>query len=191
MNTPIQQNTALQAQDTAEQFSAVLDVARSVLDKKWMFTPTDERLAVAMAQAHGLPLIVTRLLAARGIGMDGVAGFMNPTLRDQMPDPYVLRDMERAATRIADAIEKGESVAVFGDYDVDGATSSALLKRFFNALGLPLAVYIPDRIKEGYGPNAAAAAESEGEVLYVQPAAIVFPTSAWCHSERQYASSVA
>jgi single-stranded-DNA-specific exonuclease len=156
MNTPIQQNTALQAPDTAEELSAVLDVARSLLDKKWVFTPTDERLSVAMAQAHGLPLIVTRLLAARGIGMDGVSGFMNPTLREQMPDPYVLRDMDRAAARIADAIEKGESVAVFGDYDVDGATSSALLKRFFNALGLPLAVYIPDRIKEGYGPNAAA-----------------------------------
>lgn len=156
MNTPIQKNTALQAQDTAQQFSAVLDVARSVLDKKWMFTPTDERLAIAMAQAYGLPVIVTRLLSARGIGMEGVAGFMNPTLRDQMPDPYVLRDMDRAAARIADAIEKGESVAVFGDYDVDGATSSALLKRFFNALGLPLAVYIPDRIKEGYGPNPAA-----------------------------------
>lgn len=154
MNTPVQHSGA-QQQNIAEQFS-VLDVARSVLDKKWVFTPTDERLAVAMAQAHGLPLIVTRLLSARGIDMDGVAGFMNPTLREQMPDPYVMRDMERAATRIADAIERGEKVAVFGDYDVDGATSSAILKRFFNALGLPLTVYIPDRIKEGYGPNATA-----------------------------------
>lgn len=154
MNTPIQQNTALQ--QPAENFSAVLDVASSVLDKKWAFTPTDERLAVAMAQAHGLPLIVTRLLAARGVSLDGVQGFMNPTLREQMPDPYVLRDMQAAAERIADAIEKGQRVAVFGDYDVDGATSSALLKRFFNALGLPLTVYIPDRIAEGYGPNAAA-----------------------------------
>lgn len=157
MNTHIQHNAAQNAPQTAEnELSAVLDVARSVLDKKWVFTPTDERLAVAMAQAHGLPLIVTRLLAARGIGMDGVSGFMNPTLREQMPDPYVLRDMERAANRIADAIEKSQRVAVFGDYDVDGATSSALLKRFFTALGLPLDIYIPDRIKEGYGPNAAA-----------------------------------
>lgn len=154
MNTPIQQNAALQ--QPAENFSAVLDVASSVLDKKWIFTPTDERLAIAMAQAHGLPLIVTRLLAARGVGLDSVNGFMNPTLREQMPDPYVLRDMQAAAERIADAIEKGQRVAVFGDYDVDGATSSALLKRFFNALGLPLTVYIPDRIAEGYGPNAAA-----------------------------------
>ena len=154
MNTPIQQNTALQ--QPAENFSAVLDVASSVLDKKWAFTPTDERLAVAIAQAHGLPLIVTRLLAARGVSLDGVQGFMNPTLREQMPDPYVLRDMQAAAERIADAIEKDQRVAVFGDYDVDGATSSALLKRFFNALGLPLTVYIPDRIAEGYGPNAAA-----------------------------------
>ncbi len=154
MNTPIQQNAALQ--QPAENFSAVLDVASSVLDKKWIFTPTDERLAIAMAQAHGLPLIVTRLLAARGVGLDSVNGFMNPTLREQMPDPYVLRDMQAAAERIADAIEKGQRVAVFGDYDVDGATSSALLKRFFSALGLPLTVYIPDRIAEGYGPNAAA-----------------------------------
>lgn len=155
MNTPIQQNAALQ-QQPAEHTSAVLDVAVSVLDKKWAFTPTDERLAVAIAQAHGLPLIVTRLLAARGVSLDGVQGFMNPTLREQMPDPYVLRDMQAAAERIADAIEKGQRVAVFGDYDVDGATSSALLKRFFNSLGLPLTVYIPDRIAEGYGPNAAA-----------------------------------
>lgn len=155
MNTPIQQNAALQ-QQPAEHTSAVLDVAASVLDKKWAFTPTDERLAIAMAQAHGLPLIVTRLLAARGVGLDSVKGFMSPTLREQMPDPYVLRDMQAAAERIADAIEKDQRVAVFGDYDVDGATSSALLKRFFNALGLPLTVYIPDRIAEGYGPNAAA-----------------------------------
>src|SRR6218665_760467 len=155
MNTPIQQNTALQ-QPADSVSSAGLDVAVSVLDKKWAFTPTDERLAIAMAQAHGLPLIVTRLVAGRGVGLDGVQCFMNPTLREQMPDPYVLRDMQAAAERIADAIEKDQRVAVFGDYDVDGATSSALLKRFFNALGLPLTVYIPDRIAEGYGPNAAA-----------------------------------
>lgn len=156
MNTTSQNNPSPQLQQAEESFSAVLDVARSVLDKKWVFTGVDERLAVAMAQAHGLPLIVTRLLVARGVGMQDVSAFMNPTLREQMPDPYVLKDMDRAAARIADAIQKGEKVAVFGDYDVDGATSSALLKRFFSALGLPLTVYIPDRIAEGYGPNAAA-----------------------------------
>lgn len=156
MNTPTQHNAALQQPADNTVAGAVLDVAVSVLDKKWAFTPTDERLALAMAQAYGLPLIVTRMLASRGVGLDNVKAFMNPTLREQMPDPYVMRDMQAAAERIADAIQKGQRVAVFGDYDVDGATSSALMKRFFNALGLPLVVYIPDRIAEGYGPNAAA-----------------------------------
>lgn len=135
---------------------ALLDVAQSVLGKKWAFTTTDERLSQAMAQAYGLPEMTARLLASRGIGFDQVQSFLNPSLKTSLPDPYVLKDMDKAATRIADAIMKNEQVAVFGDYDVDGATSAALLIRYFRAFKKEITVYIPDRIKEGYGPNAAA-----------------------------------
>ncbi len=148
---------------------AVLDVAQSVMGKAWKFTPTDERMAAAIAQAHDLPLIVARLIVARGISFDDVKSFLNPTIRDHLPDPYTLKDMDKAAHRIVDAIRNREKVAVFGDYDVDGATSSALMKRFFDSLGLDLQVYIPDRIAEGYGPNATALRKlkSEGAELLI------------------------
>lgn len=94
-------------------------------------------------------------MAARGIELDGVDDFLRPALRNQLPDPSRLKDMDAAASRLADAVRKGETIGVFGDYDVDGATSSALLKRFFEAVGSTVEIYIPDRIVEGYGPNLA------------------------------------
>ncbi len=106
-----------------------------------------------MAQRFALPEIVGRLISARGIGLDGVEDFLHPSLRRQFPDPSRLKDMEAAAARLAEAVRAGETIGVFGDYDVDGATSSALLKRFFAAVGAPVEIYIPDRIIEGYGPN--------------------------------------
>ena len=96
------------------------------------------------------------MLASRGVTQETAVAFMNPRLRDALPDPLSLQDMESAAARIADAVINQEKVAVFGDYDVDGATSSALLKRYFHGLQRELVVYIPDRQREGYGPNAAA-----------------------------------
>ena len=134
----------------------VLDIQESVLGKKWTFSQVDERLSQGISQSFGLPEIIGRLLAARGIQFDDVQDFLNPTIRTQLPDPSSLKDMDKAAARIVDAIMGGQKVAVFGDYDVDGATSSALLKRFFKALGSDLRVYIPDRIREGYGPNIPA-----------------------------------
>lgn len=116
----------------------------------------DERQAYAIAQAHGIPELVARIIAARGVGVDEAARYLNPSLRDSLPDPSHLRDMDDAVARVMRAIEKGEKIAVFGDYDVDGATSSALLCRYFQALGIGLRPYIPDRMKEGYGPNIAA-----------------------------------
>ena len=133
-----------------------VEVAHSVLGKKWSFSSIDERLAQGIAQAYGLPDILSRILVARGIGFDDVADFLEPSLKNLLPDPSTLKDMDKAASRIADAIEKRQKIAVFGDYDVDGATSSALLVRYFRAVGLEIDVYIPDRIKEGYGPNASA-----------------------------------
>lgn len=155
--TPIPQ-TALRApsENAGLETVGVLNVAQSVLGKRWQFAQLDERLSVGISQAYGLPEIVGRLLVSRGVDFDAVDAFLNPALKSQLPDPYLLMDMEKAATRIADAIQSGEKVAVFGDYDVDGATSSALLARFFRMLGREIDVYIPDRVIEGYGPNAAA-----------------------------------
>ncbi|MBL8711672.1 MAG: single-stranded-DNA-specific exonuclease RecJ [Alphaproteobacteria bacterium] len=143
--------------------TAVLSVEKSVIGKRWVFAQTDERLAAGIAQAHDLPGMVSRILVSRGVGFDDVAEFLTPTLKAQLPNPSTLQDMDKAAERIASAIMTGEKVAVFGDYDVDGATSSALLKRFFAAQGRDLRVYIPDRINEGYGPNAPALLKLQGE----------------------------
>ena len=133
--------------------------ALSVTGRRWLASPCDERIALAIAQAHGLPELAARLLAGRGIALDGVAAHLAPTLRDLMPDPSALRDMDKAAERIARAIVGGERIALFTDYDVDGATSSALLLRFLRAVGSDAILYVPDRITEGYGPNAPAFAE--------------------------------
>ena len=113
-------------------------------------------LAAAISQRHGLPELLGRVLAARGIAPDDVPNVLSPTLKALMPDPSSLRDMDAAAARIADAIEARQAVAVFGDYDVDGAASSALLARYLAHHGLKARIYIPDRLFEGYGPNAAA-----------------------------------
>ena len=99
---------------------------------------------------------MARLLAARDVDPDAVPDFLDPTLRRFLPDPSHLKDMDAAVTRMTQAVQEGERIVVFGDYDVDGATSSALLLRFFRAVGGNIDVYIPDRRKEGYGPNTAA-----------------------------------
>ncbi|PKQ02142.1 MAG: single-stranded-DNA-specific exonuclease RecJ, partial [Alphaproteobacteria bacterium HGW-Alphaproteobacteria-12] len=133
-----------------------LGVDRSATGRAWASRLADERRALAIAQREGLPEIVARVLAGRGVAPEDCAAYLAPSLRSLMPDPRELTDMEKAATRVAAAIMSGEKVAVFGDYDVDGATSSALLYRFFKAAGSELRIYIPDRIREGYGPNAPA-----------------------------------
>lgn len=136
--------------------AAFLGVERSTTGRRWLARPADERLALALAQGNGLPELVARVMAARGVGLEEAEGFLSPTLRSMLPDPDHLKGMEAAAGRVAEAILKGEKAAVFGDYDVDGATSAALLRRFFRAVGADLTVYVPDRIVEGYGPNGPA-----------------------------------
>jgi single-stranded-DNA-specific exonuclease len=133
-----------------------LDVEKSATGQRWLARDYDERLALTLAQRHGLPDVIARALAARGVGLDDVAGFLAPKLRDLLPDPAVFKDMDKAVARFVAAVTSGESMAVFGDYDVDGATSSALLLRFAAALGVAMRLYVPDRLREGYGPNAAA-----------------------------------
>lgn len=136
--------------------AAFLGVERSLTGKRWATRLGDERLALAIAQRHGLPDAISRLLAARDVGLEAVADFLEPTLRKFLPDPSHLKDMDAAVARLVRAVQAGERIVVFGDYDVDGATSSALLLRFFRAVGGNIGVYIPDRRKEGYGPNAPA-----------------------------------
>ena len=130
----------------------------------WRHRLSDARkpIALAIAQGHGVPEIVARVLAARGVTADDAAKFLDPTVRDLLPDPASLTDMVKAAARLADAIQRRERVAIFGDYDVDGAASSALLKRFLAHFGVPAEIYIPDRIFEGYGPNPEAMRELVG-----------------------------
>ena len=138
---------------------AFLGVESSLSGRRWRARPVDERMAAAISQQYDLPSIVGRILASRGVTPEGVEAYLNPSLKRDLPDPSVLKDMDRAAERVADALAAGEKIAIFGDYDVDGATSSALLLRFFRSAegkeGKARA-YIPDRLTEGYGPNLPA-----------------------------------
>ena len=146
---------------------AMLGVERSVCGRWWRPRAGDARVGEAISERLGLPEIVGRLLAQRGIDVDGAPGFLAPRLRNQLPDPSHLRDMEIAAARLADAVRQGETIGIFGDYDVDGATSAALLARFFAAVGAPTRIYVPDRLREGYGPNTSALLRLRDEGLRV------------------------
>lgn len=141
-----------------------LNVERSALGRAWRDRLDDPGRAVALAisQTHGLADLMARVLAGRGVGPDDIADYLEPTLKTSMPDPSVLVDMERAVERLAKAVRDREQVAIFGDYDVDGASSSALLALFLRRAGLDPFIHIPDRIFEGYGPNPEALAELAG-----------------------------
>lgn len=138
-----------------------LGVKNSATGQKWVdrLGPRESNIALAIAQQHGIADLVARVLAGREVSVEGAAEFIDPTLRQLMPDPITLTDMEKAANRIADAVERREKVAIFGDYDVDGASSSALMARFLKYYGVDHSIYIPDRIFEGYGPNPDAMRE--------------------------------
>lgn len=138
-----------------------LGVGQSVLGRAWRDRMTDPERAQSLAirQAHDLPDILARVLAGRGVTAEVTEAFLEPTIRASMPDPSTLADMDRAVERLAKAVLDGEGIAIFGDYDVDGATSSALLALFLRQAGLDPAVRIPDRIYEGYGPNIDALRE--------------------------------
>lgn len=146
-----------------------LDVRQSAKGLAWRqrLEPRQENAALAMAQAHGIPDLVARVMAARGVLPEQAEGFLEPTIRDLLPDPATLTDMDAAAERLAGAIRNGEKVGIFGDYDVDGAASSALLKRFLTHFGVDAEIYIPDRIFEGYGPNPDAMRELAGRTSLI------------------------
>lgn len=136
----------------------VLGVASSLSGRRWVWREAEERIGQGIAQRLDLPEIVGRLIAARGIDADAAANFLEPTLRALMPDPSTLQDMDAAAARLADAVRRGETVGVFGDYDVDGACSGAVITLLLRRLGCTVLPYVPDRMAEGYGPNAPALA---------------------------------
>lgn len=137
---------------------AFLGVERSVSGQRWVsrLDQAGQNRALAISQVHGYSDLLGRVLAGRGVSLDDAATFLDPTLRALMPDPDTLTDCRKAAERLALAISRREKVVVFGDYDVDGAASSALMARFLMHFGLEAEIYIPDRIFEGYGPNPQA-----------------------------------
>lgn len=137
---------------------AFLGVESSASGQRWMsrLDQAGQNRALAMSQVHGIPELISRVLTGRGVGMDDALEFLDPTIRSLMPDPYVMTACDVACERIVSAIEKREKIAIFGDYDVDGASSSALMYRFLAHFGIEAEIYIPDRIFEGYGPNPAA-----------------------------------
>lgn len=150
---------------------AFLGVARSFTDKLWRdrLGARGAAKALAIVQRHQLPELLARVLAGRGVDIDAVSDFLDPTIRKLLPDPFTVTEMEAAAKRIADAAVRGEKVAIFGDYDVDGATSAALLAWHLRHCGLDPLIHIPDRIFEGYGPNTEAvrALAAKGATLLV------------------------
>ncbi len=137
--------------------TAFLNIERSATGRRWVgLTSEQDRLAQAISQQSGLSDLTARTLARRGVAPEEAGGFLAPSLRDLMPDPSSLRDMDTAAERLVDAVTKHQSIAIFADYDVDGAASAALLIVWLRDMGRTATLYVPDRIDEGYGPNDAA-----------------------------------
>ncbi len=142
--------------------AAAFGVETSLSGRRWEWRelPGQDcaRISAGIAQRLGVPEVIGRLLALRGIQQEQASDFLDPTLRAYLPDPSTLADMEKAAGRIAEAVLRRETVAIFGDYDVDGACSGALMASSLGQLGVPVINYVPDRLREGYGPNAEALA---------------------------------
>ena len=137
-----------------------LNISRSLMGQPWRWRGEG---ADARDPAYLPDDLVTQLLMARGCPREALDAHRNPTIRAFMPDPSLFRDMDAAAERLADAVQRGEDVRIFGDYDVDGATSAALLIRLLRDLGLEARPYIPDRLMEGYGPSGEALVRLAGE----------------------------
>ena len=139
-------------QDLSQQSVECLGVSGAL----WKLSTPPYRDVVAIRQRFGLTEVVAQVLAVKQIPLEDIGSFLNPTLKLLLPDPFHLLDMDKAVARLCYALANNESVVIFGDYDVDGATSSAMLKRYLNNIGVKATIYIPDRIEEGYGPNSAA-----------------------------------
>jgi single-stranded-DNA-specific exonuclease len=137
-------------------YVTVLGIEKSLTGRRWVWRESEERIGLGISQALGLPELMGRLLAARGVSANHAPDFLDPTLRAMLPDPSCIIDMDRAAARLADAVEARECVGVFGDYDVDGACSAAIIVTVLQSLGCTVLYHVPDRLLEGYGPNPNA-----------------------------------
>ncbi|MBV1704104.1 MAG: DHH family phosphoesterase, partial [Hyphomicrobiales bacterium] len=148
-----------------------LGVARSHSGRTWRarLDGPGEARAQALEALNGLDPALARILASRGVTPETAANFLSPRLRDLMPDPSTLVDMDRAVARFVRAVTAGQAIAIFGDYDVDGACSAALIAEWLRALGAQARIHIPDRLTEGYGPNVPAieALRAEGAELLI------------------------
>ncbi|HTI67409.1 MAG TPA: single-stranded-DNA-specific exonuclease RecJ [Caulobacteraceae bacterium] len=151
------------ADGSASPPSAYLGVTRSLTGRAWRERPADPALARAHQLRLGLSEPLARALASRGVTEAEGPSYLTPTLKGLFPDPSSFSDMDRAAEILVDAAVSGRSCVVFADYDVDGATSAALLVRWFRAVGRTLPIYVPDRMLEGYGPSPAAFRRLKGE----------------------------
>ena len=136
------------------QSAAAFGVARSFSGRRWLLKSVDETIERELLRE--ISPVLSRLLALRGITLAEAADYLTPKLKNLLPEPNSLKDMEAAVARVSAALAAGEAIAVFGDYDVDGSTSAALLSDFLTALGAAPRIYIPDRMTEGYGPSANA-----------------------------------
>lgn len=136
--------------------SSFLDVKKSLKDFRWVFPAVEQDVVMRISQMHGLPDYIARMLHIRGVAPDDVQSFLNPTLRDHFPDPFAMVGMRDFAEWMAAKIIDGEKIGILADFDVDGATSAAILIRFLRHCGQEAPVYIPDRLGQGYGPNLTA-----------------------------------
>ncbi len=134
----------------------VLNVSKSVMNTKWVFQDTDDGQVSRLMQAHGLPEMIARMLVARNVDENSVEAFLRPRLGEHFPDPFSLKDMKPFCEWLADSLEAGKKVGVFGDFDVDGSSSTAIFVKFFRHIGYEVPFYIPDRLTEGYGPSINA-----------------------------------
>ncbi len=143
------------SQSAPNQTEPYLGVRHSVLGRQWQYDGPSHPLYQDLISA-GYPSLIAQLLAVRGVDVDGADLFLNPTLKSLLPDPSSLVDMDKAAKHIVDAVQAGQTITVFADYDVDGGSSAAQLIRWGRAMGAEFGLYVPDRVKEGFGPSASA-----------------------------------
>jgi single-stranded-DNA-specific exonuclease len=128
----------------------------SILGLNWQQKTFDERHASTIYQRFQLSEVLSNLLSSREISLDEIENFLEPKIKTALPNPFELGDMEKAVAHVIEAVKKNKKITIFADYDVDGATSAATLKRFFREVGIDVGIYIPDRVLEGYGPNSQA-----------------------------------
>ena len=128
-------------------------ISNSVSNKNWIFKKYNEQDVIFYKENYSLDELTSKLLSIRNIKKEDVQTFLNPSIKNFLPNPEILKDMQKSAKRTIQAISQKHKIGIFGDYDVDGASATALLANFFNSINIPYEIYIPDRKKEGYGPN--------------------------------------